>query len=66
MTETTKKSADQADAIRNKIGYPDKCAITASSDRSRDMIGNLYRASELSPTGSLQKIGQPVDKLEWA
>ena len=29
------------------------------------MIGNLYRASEFESNRQLQKIGKPVDKLEW-
>jgi putative endopeptidase len=67
MTETTKKEAlIKLAAIRNKIGYPDKWRDYSKLKIARgDMIGNLYRASEFESNRQLQKIGKPVDKLEW-
>ncbi|HLK52378.1 MAG TPA: M13 family metallopeptidase, partial [Candidatus Angelobacter sp.] len=67
MTETTKKEAlVKLAAIRNKIGYPDKWRDYSKLKIVRgDMIGNLYRASEFESNRQLQKIGKPVDKLEW-
>lgn len=67
MTETTKKEAMvKLAAIRNKIGYPDKWRDYSKLTIVRgDMVGNLYRASEFESNRQLQKIGKPVDKLEW-
>src|SRR6476469_8864259 len=67
MTETTKKEAMlKLEAIRNKIGYPDKWRDYSKLKIVRgDLIGNLFRASEFESNRQLQKIGKPVDKQEW-
>jgi putative endopeptidase len=67
MTETTKKEGlVKLAAIRNKIGYPDKWRDYSKLTISRgDLLGNIYRASEFETRRRLQKIGKPVDKLEW-
>ncbi|HZI57188.1 MAG TPA: M13 family metallopeptidase [Verrucomicrobiae bacterium] len=67
MTETTKKEGMiKLAAIRNKIGYPDKWRDYTKLTISRgDLLGNIYRASEFESRRQLQKIGKPVDKLEW-
>lgn len=67
MSEETKKQAlIKLAAIRNKIGYPDKWRDYSKLTITRgDMVGNLFRASEFESNRQLQKIGKPVDKLEW-
>ncbi len=67
MTEATKKEAMvKLAAIRNKIGYPDKWRDYSKLNIVRgDMIANLFHASEFESNRQLQKIGKPVDKLEW-
>ena len=68
MSETTKKAAlEKLHAIRNKIGYPDRWRDYASItiDR-RDFAGNVRRAATFEAGRELAKIGQPVDRGEWA
>ncbi len=67
MTEATKKQAlIKLAAIRNKIGYPDKWRDYSKLNVARgDMLGNLQRATEFESNRQLQKIGKPVDKMEW-
>jgi putative endopeptidase len=67
MTETTKKQAlIKLAAIRNKIGYPEKWRDYSKLTVARgDLLGNIHRASEFESNRQLQKIGKPVDKLEW-
>jgi predicted metalloendopeptidase len=67
MTETTKKEGlVKLAAIRNKIGYTDKWRDYTKLTISRgDLLGNIYRASEFESRRQLQKIGKPVEKLEW-
>jgi putative endopeptidase len=67
MTETTKKEAQvKLAAIRNKIGYPDQWRDYSKLNIVRgDLLGNIYRASAFESNRQLQKIGKPVDKLEW-
>jgi predicted metalloendopeptidase len=67
MTQETKKQAlVKLAAIRNKIGYPDKWRDYSKLNITRgDLLGNLARAGEFENTRQLQKIGKPVDKLEW-
>ena len=67
MTETTKKEGlVKLAAIRNKIGYPDKWRDYSKLNIVRgDLLGNIYRASAFESNRQLQKIGKPVDKLEF-
>src|SRR5262249_61273085 len=67
MTPDTKKQAlIKLAAIRNKIGYPDKWRDYSKLNISRgELLGNLARANEFESNRQLQKIGKPVDKLEW-
>ncbi|HMF89334.1 MAG TPA: M13 family metallopeptidase [Candidatus Angelobacter sp.] len=67
MTPDTKKQAlIKLAAIRNKIGYPDKWRDYSKLTISRgELLGNLARANEFESNRQLQKIGKPVDKLEW-
>jgi putative endopeptidase len=67
MTEETKKQAlVKLAAIRNKIGYPDHWRDYSKLTIARgDLLGNVFRSSEFESHRQLQKIGKPVDKLEW-
>jgi endothelin-converting enzyme/putative endopeptidase len=67
MTEATKKQAlIKLQAIRNKIGYPEKWRDYSRLTIERsDLIGNLERASEFEAHRQLTKIDKPTDKLEW-
>lgn len=67
MTPETKKQAlIKLAAIRNKIGYPDNwrdySKLTIEHD---DLLGNVLRGGEFESNRQLQKIGKPVDKMEW-
>lgn len=67
MTETTKKQAlIKLQAIRNKIGYPEKWRDYSKLKIVRDdLAGNIERSSEFETHRQLMKIGKPVDKTEW-
>jgi endothelin-converting enzyme/putative endopeptidase len=67
MTPATKKEAMvKLHAITNKIGYPDKWRDYSSVEIKRDdAMGNGFRADMFEFQRQLDKIGQPVDRLEW-
>ncbi|MCU1308192.1 MAG: Endothelin-converting enzyme 1 [Acidobacteriaceae bacterium] len=67
MTPETKQQAlVKLTAIRNKIGFPDKWRDYSRLKIVRgDLIGNFQRATAFESNRQLQKIGKPVDKLEW-
>jgi predicted metalloendopeptidase len=67
MTPETKKQAlIKLEAIRNKIGYPDKWRDYSKLTVERgDLLGNVLRAGEFESNRQLEKIGKPVDKMEW-
>ncbi|HLJ87343.1 MAG TPA: M13 family metallopeptidase [Candidatus Angelobacter sp.] len=67
MTETTKKQAHiKLEAIRNKIGFPDKWRdYTNLKIVSGDMIDNFIRASEFENLRQWSHIGGPVDRGDW-
>ena len=67
MTEDTKKQAKiKLDAIRNKIGYPDKWRDYSSLNIVRgDLVGNFLRANEFESRRQIAKINKPVDRMEW-
>ena len=67
MTPATKKRAiDKLHAITNKIGYPDKWRDYSALKIVRgDALGDTQRADEFEVNRELQKIGKPVDRLEW-
>jgi endothelin-converting enzyme/putative endopeptidase len=67
MTPATKKRAvEKLHAITNKIGYPDKWRDYSKLNIVRgDALGNSLRANEFEFNRQLQKIGKPVDRLEW-
>jgi endothelin-converting enzyme/putative endopeptidase len=67
MTEATKKRAlEKLQAIRNKIGYPDKWRDYSTLEIVRgDAMGNAIRANVFETKRDLAKIGKPVDRTEW-
>jgi len=67
MTAATKKGAlIKLQAITNKIGYPDHWRDYSSVEIQRDdAIGNGFRADQFEFQRQLNKIGKPVDRLEW-
>ncbi|MDE3167890.1 MAG: M13 family metallopeptidase, partial [Acidobacteriota bacterium] len=67
MTAATKKEAlVKLQAITNKIGYPDKWRDYSSVVIKRDdHMGNGFRCDEFEFQRQLDKIGKPVDRLEW-
>jgi putative endopeptidase len=67
MSEETKKQAKvKLDAIRNKIGYPDKYRDYSSVVIKRDdLLGNVARANEFESKREIAKIDKPLDRKEW-
>jgi putative endopeptidase len=67
MTPATKQKArEKLAAITNKIGYPDQWRdYSALTIVKGDAMGNSLRANEFEFNRQLQKIGKPVDRLEW-
>ena len=67
MTPATRKEAmAKLHAITNKIGYPDKWRDYSSVEIKRDdAMGNGFRADTFEFQRQLDKIGKPVDRLEW-
>ncbi len=64
--ETKKKAEEKLAAITNKIGYPDKWRdYSKLIVKPGDAMGNSLRANEFDFNRQLQKIGKPVDRLEW-
>jgi endothelin-converting enzyme/putative endopeptidase len=64
--ETRSVAKEKADAMRAKIGYPDKWRDTSQlSIRRDDPLGNLLRANAHERARNVARIGQPVDKTEW-
>jgi putative endopeptidase len=67
MSAPTKLEAkEKLHAVINKIGYPDHWRDYASLIVSpTDAIGNDQRSAAFENDRQLNKIGQPVDRLEW-
>lgn len=67
MTPETKKQAKiKLDAIRNKIGYPNKWRDYSSLTIERgDLLGNFFRSNEFESKRDINKIGKPLDRNEW-
>jgi predicted metalloendopeptidase len=67
MSETTRKQAIiKLDAFLNKIGYPDKWRdySTLTVDRS-SYVANRLRVAKFNEERDWNKIGKPVDRMEW-
>lgn len=67
MTDATKKQAlIKLEAIRNKIGYPDKWRDYSTLKIERgDALGNAMRSTEFEFERQLHKIGKARDTQEW-
>jgi len=67
MSVETKKQAEiKLQAIRNKIGYPDKWRDYSKLTIERgDLMGNFLRANEFEAKRDINKIGKPLDRNEW-
>jgi putative endopeptidase len=67
MSEETKKQAMvKLEAIRNKIGYPDKYRDYSSVViKPDDLLGNIARADEFESKRQIAKIDKPLDRKEW-
>ena len=67
MTPATKGQAIvKLKAITNKIGYPDRWRDYSSVViKPDDPIGNSFRANDFEFHRVLNKIGQPLDRLQW-
>ena len=68
MGEDTKaKALEKWAAFTPKIGYPDKWRDWSGLQTGRDSyVANLMAANAFNYQFNLAKIGQPVDKTEWA
>jgi predicted metalloendopeptidase len=64
---TRKQAAAKLETLIRKIGYPDRWRdySALSVDRS-SYLANDLRAGAFESRRDLNKIGRPVDKLEWA
>ena len=63
---TREKAKAKLHAIADKIGYPDHWRDYSKLEITRtDALGNLQRANAFENDRELNKIGTPVDKLEW-
>jgi endothelin-converting enzyme/putative endopeptidase len=67
MSDETKKQAMvKLEAIRNKIGYPDKYRDYSSVViKPDDLLGNITRANEFESKREIAKIDKPLDRKEW-
>jgi putative endopeptidase len=67
MSDGTKKQAlDKLKAVANKIGFPEKWRDYEKFQVTRgDAEGNELRAATFERQRNLNKIGKPVDKMEW-
>jgi len=64
--ETKKRAIAKLHSVTNKIGYPDKWRDYSALNIVRgDALGNSLRSNEFEVNRELQKIGKPVDRLEW-
>jgi endothelin-converting enzyme/putative endopeptidase len=64
--ETRKQALLKLEAVKNKIGFPDKWRDYSSIEIDRDdALGNDRRAAEFEVERGLHKIGKPVDRGEW-
>ena len=68
MTPETKKQAlIKLHAVANKIGYPDKWRDYSSVQIvDGDYFGNTWRVNQFDFRRDMNKMGKPVDRMEWA
>jgi putative endopeptidase len=67
MSDSTKKKAlVKLNAFMKKIGYTDKWKdYTAMAIVNNDFVKNILSASQWEYNYSLNKLGKPVDRMEW-
>lgn len=67
MTDSTKQKANvKLDKFIKKIGYPDKFKDYSNLEISRDSyVGNVIASNIFGFNEMINKIGKPVDKMEW-
>jgi putative endopeptidase len=67
MSDATKARAKQKlHLVANKIGYPEKWRDYSNlAVKPEDALGNSLRANGFENDRQLNKIGKPVDTLEW-
>jgi endothelin-converting enzyme/putative endopeptidase len=67
MSPATKlRAKEKLAGIANKIGYPDKWRdYSKLTIQPGDALGNQLRASAFENDRQLNKIGKPVDHMEW-
>jgi putative endopeptidase len=67
MSPATKvRAKEKLHAVANKIGYPDKWRdYSTLSVSPSDSLANAEHAANFENDRVLNKIGKPVDKLEW-
>ena len=68
MTPTTRQRAlEKLGKFTTKIGYTEKWRDYSKLEiRADDLIGNCQRSARLEHQRMLDKLGQPVDRGEWA
>jgi putative endopeptidase len=63
---TRKQAITKLEAFLNKIGYPDKWRDYSALEIDRGpYVLNRARAAEFEKRRDLNKIGKPVDRMEW-
>ena len=67
MSDATKQQAyKKIDAMRSKVGYPDKWRVYSGLEISRRAyVLNFLAGSAFEVRRQLAKLGQPVDRNEW-
>jgi putative endopeptidase len=64
--ETRKQAITKLDAFLNKIGYPDQFRDYSMLKVDRGpYVLNRARASQFENWRDLEKVGRPVDRMEW-
>ena len=66
-TETRARAEAKLDALRAKVGYPDRWRDWSGLEIARDAYAsNRINATRFEFARQLAKLGQPVDRDEWA
>lgn len=67
MTEATRaKALEKLASFKPKVGYPDKWRDYSGLEiKAGDLIGNLQRSARFEREFDLQRVGQPIDPVDW-